>query len=180
MILVRTHRNLDGYGAPLIPWSSVAKRLDENISQAPDTGGPNRHTFWLTTVGADGRPHTVPLGVMPLDGRLYFTSGLGARKARNLGRNANCVLTVAADQFDLSIEGQAERVTDPDKVARVAAVFAGDGWPAEARGDEVWAPFSAPSAGPPPWYVFEMTPSTVFAFGTTDPYGAMRFDVDVA
>ena len=166
MIRERTHRNLDGYGAPLIPWSSVAKRLDENISQAPDTGGPNRHTFWLTTVGADGR--------------LYFTSGLGARKARNLGRNANCVLTVAADQFDLSIEGQAERVTDPDKVARVAAVFAGDGWPAEARGDEVWAPFSAPSAGPPPWYVFEMTPSTVFAFGTTDPYGAMRFDVDVA
>jgi len=109
-------------------------------------------------------------------------SELGARKARNLAHDPRCVLTVATDRFDLSIEGRAGQVTDPEKVGRVAAVFAGDGdgWPAEARGDEIWAPFSAPSAGPPPWYVFELTPATVFAFGTAEPYGATRFDVDVA
>jgi len=182
VIRERTHRNLDGYGAPLIEWANVVDRLDQSISQAPDTGGPNRHTFWLTTVGGDGRPHSVPLGVLFLDGRFYFTSGLGARKARNLAHDPRCVLTVATDRFDLSIEGRAGQVTDPEKVGRVAAVFAGDGdgWPAEARGDEIWAPFSAPSAGPPPWYVFELTPATVFAFGTAEPYGATRFDVDVA
>ena len=168
------------YDLPPLDWADVQTVLDTGITQAPDTGGPNRHTFWLSTVGGDGRPHTVPLGVMSVDGRFYFTSGLGARKARNLARDPRCVLTVATHPFDLSIEGRAERVTDPATVARVAAVFAGDDWPAEARGDEVWAPFSAPSAGPPPWYVFGMTPSTVFAFGTAEPYGATRFDVDVA
>jgi nitroimidazol reductase NimA-like FMN-containing flavoprotein (pyridoxamine 5'-phosphate oxidase superfamily) len=173
----RNERNLDGYGAPPIPWSSVIERLDRGITQAPETGGPNRHTFWLATEHPDGRPSVVPLGVMWVDGRFYFTSGPAARKAKNLARNPRCVLTVATDRFDLSIEGDAVRVTDEEKVARIAAVFAADGWPAEGRGDEIWAPFSAPSAGPPPWYVYEVTPTTVFAFGTAEPYGATRWDV---
>jgi hypothetical protein len=36
-------RNLDGYGAPPIAWDRVRARLDAGFSQAPDTGGPNRH-----------------------------------------------------------------------------------------------------------------------------------------
>jgi hypothetical protein len=36
--------------------------------------------------------------------------------------------------------------------------------------------FSAPSAGPPPWYLYELGPETVFAFGTAEPFGATRFD----
>jgi hypothetical protein len=35
--------------------------------------------------------------------------------------------------------------------------------------------FSAPAAGPPPWHVYEVTPKTVFALGTAEPFGAMRF-----
>jgi hypothetical protein len=177
VIKQRNERNLDGYGAPPIPWSSVVERLEQGITQAPETGGTNRHTFWLATVNPDGRPHVVPVGVMWLGGRLAFTSGPGARKAKNLQREPRCVLTVATDRFDLSIEGNAVRVTDEDEVARVVAVFADDGWPAEARGNEVWAPFNAPSAGPPPWFAYELTPTTVFAFGTAEPYGATRWDV---
>ena len=37
--------------------------------------------------------------------------------------------------------------------------------------------YSAPSAAPPPWQVYKITPATVFAFGTAEPYGATRFDL---
>ena len=94
MIEQRNERNLDGYGAPPIPWSSVVERLDQGITQAPETGGPNRHTFWLATVNPDGRPHVVPLGVGWVDDHFYFTSGLGARKAKNLERDPRCAIIV--------------------------------------------------------------------------------------
>jgi hypothetical protein len=38
------------------------------------------------------------------------------------------------------------------------------------------AEYSAPSAGPPPWDVYEVTPATVFAVGTVEPYGATRWN----
>jgi hypothetical protein len=39
-----SERNLDGYDAPPIPWTQVRETLDEGITQAPETGGPDRHT----------------------------------------------------------------------------------------------------------------------------------------
>ena len=38
-----------------------AARLDQGLSQAPDTGGPNRHTCWLATIN----PATALLTVAP-------------------------------------------------------------------------------------------------------------------
>jgi hypothetical protein len=35
--------------------------------------------------------------------------------------------------------------------------------------------FSAPSAGPPPWYLYEFTPATVYGFATAEPFGATRW-----
>lgn len=45
----------------------------------------------------------------------------------------------------------------------------------QRRDGALHAEFSAPSAGPPPWYVYEATPTTTYAFGTAEPYGATRF-----
>jgi hypothetical protein len=42
--------------------------MDGKLTQAPDTGGPSRHTAWLTTSNPDGSPHVRPLGVSSLDG----------------------------------------------------------------------------------------------------------------
>jgi hypothetical protein len=36
-------RNLDGYGTPPIEWQRVLGDLEGGYTQAPDTGGPNRH-----------------------------------------------------------------------------------------------------------------------------------------
>jgi hypothetical protein len=169
-------RNLDGYEAPLIEWTRVRDALEGGLShQAPETGGPNRHTPWLATVNPDGTPHVMPVGVMLVDGSLYFTSGAGTRKAKNLAQNPHCAITVATYPFDLVMDGEAVRVTDETKLQRIARVFSSQGWQPTVRDGAFYAEFSAPSAGPPPWDVYEMTPTTVYALGTAEPYGATRF-----
>jgi len=171
-----TDKNLDGYGAPLIEWQRVVDHLDSGITQGPDTGGPNRHTCWLATTNPDGTPHVMPLGALWVDGVFFFTSGPGTRKSKNLAAQQNCVISVATHSFDLVFEGRAEKVTDEPTLRRIAQVYADGGWPATAEDGALTAPFSAPAAGPPPWHLFQMTPTTVFALGTAEPYGATRFD----
>jgi hypothetical protein len=172
-----TSKNLDGYGTPPIEWERVRDTLTSEITQAPDTGGPNRHTPWLTTINPDGSPHLTPVGFAQLDGIWYFTSGPGTRKSRNIAADPRCVVGVATHPFDLVIEGSASRVTDADELRSVADEYNREGWPAQVDGDALTAEYSAPSAGPPPWHVYKITPSTVFAFGTAEPYGATRFDI---
>src|SRR5215218_6713896 len=174
---VTQHRNLDGYGTPPIPWEKVRDILASHITRAPDTGGPNRHTTWLTTINPNGMPHVTPVGCIQVNGVWCFTSGPGTRKSGNIAADPRCVVSVATHPFDLVIEGTAERVIDPDELRTVAEAFNKDGWPAQVDGDAFTAEYSAPSAGPPPWQLFKITPATVFAFGTAEPYGATRFDV---
>jgi nitroimidazol reductase NimA-like FMN-containing flavoprotein (pyridoxamine 5'-phosphate oxidase superfamily) len=172
-----TERNLDGYGAPTIAWARVKAVLDSQLTQAPGSGGPQRHTTWLTTINPDGSPHVTPLGVVQHGGSWYFTSGPATRKSRNLSRDTRCVISVATDPFDLVIEGAAERVTSADELSSVAESYVRNGWPAEVAGDALTAEYSASSAGPPPWYVYRVQPSTVFALGTSEPFGATKFQL---
>src|SRR5262249_38551308 len=173
----KSEQNLDGYGAPTIPWEKVRNVLSRSIPQEPGSGGPDRHTCWLATVRPDGRPHVMPLGVLWVDGAFCFTAGAATRKAKNLAHNPHGVITVATHDFDLILEGTVVKVADPAKVARVAAAFRADGWPAAAdeSGTSLTADYSAPSAGPPPWAVYEFAPATVFALGTAESYGATRW-----
>ncbi|MHA6627858.1 pyridoxamine 5'-phosphate oxidase family protein [Pseudonocardia sichuanensis] len=172
-----SERNLDGYGTPAIEWARVHEALHAQPSQAPGAGVPAHHTHWLTTTNPDGSPHVRPLGVVSVDGVWYFTSGPGTRKSRNIARDPRCAVSVATNAFDLVVEGSAERVVDTGVIETVAAAYAAHGWPASATDDGVTAEFSAPSAGPPPWHVYRVVPSTVFALGTAEPYGATRFDL---
>jgi hypothetical protein len=172
-----TERNLDRYGAPQIEWARVRDLVAGDLTQVPGSGGPGRHTHWLTTSNPDGSPHVTPLGVIGVEGILYFTSGPGTRKSRNIERDPRCVISVATHQFDLVIEGTAERATDAAELQSVAETYAAQGWPASVAGDALTAEFSAPSAGPPPWNVYRVVPATVFALGTAEPYGATRFDL---
>jgi len=173
----KAERNLDGYGAPPIPWRKVAERLEQGMTQAPGSGGPDRHTCWLATVRPDGRPHVMPLGILWVDGAWYFNAGAATRKAQNLAHNPHCILTIAMFEFDLVVEGKAVKVTDPARAGRIAEAYRAQGWGASVLDGEasLTADYSAPSAGPPPWDVYEVTPETVFAIGTTEPYGATRW-----
>jgi len=112
-----------------------------------------------------------------VDGAFYFTAGPTTRKAKNLAHDPHCVLTVATHDFDLAAEGEAVRVIDQATVRRIAELYKAQGW--EVTVDEgavsLTGEYSAPSAGPPPWGVYEVKPETVFAFGTAEPYGATRW-----
>ena len=170
--------NLDKiYGSTLIDWQQVAGRLDRGLPQAPGTGGPNRHTCWLATVNRDGSPHITGVGGLWLDGAFWFQTGEATRKGRNLARDGRCTLSVATDEFDLIVEGSARKVTAPDVVADLAQRWAAEGWPArvDESGQALTAAYSAPSAGPPPWHVYRVTPRAATAVGTIEPYGATRW-----
>jgi hypothetical protein len=72
------------------------------------------------------------------------------------------------------VEGDAQQVTDPATVARMAERWAAQGWPAEVdpSGTALTAPYSAPSAGPPPWHVYRIEARLASAIGTVMPGGA--------
>ncbi|ORB12984.1 DUF447 domain-containing protein [Mycobacterium noviomagense] len=173
-----TWRNLDGYGAQPIDWSRVDEVLRSDLSQGPGSGGPNRHTAWLTTINPDRSPHVMPVGIVGVDATWYFTSGPNTRKSRNVGRDPRCVVSVATEPFDLVIEATARRVTDDTELHAAAAALREQGWPAVVDGSALTAEYSAQSAGPPPWYVYRVVPATVYALGTSEPFGATRFDVN--
>jgi hypothetical protein len=160
--------NLDRYGNPVLPWS----RAHDLLVSGPK--GPLAG-FFLGTVRPDGRPHAAGVGVVWCDGDLYFTSGPGARKARNLASNPACTISVKLPGMDLTLEGKAARVADPAILERVAGIYRDTGWPAEVAGDGFTAPFSAPSAGPPPWHLYRFTFHTVVGLSTTEPNGATRW-----
>jgi hypothetical protein len=54
------------------------------------------------------------------------------------------------DGIDLVLEGEARRETDPATLTAVAAAYDAGGWPAQADGDAITAPYSAQSARPGP------------------------------
>ena len=152
--------NLDRYGSPAIPWSTARDLL---VAGTPHADIP----FFLGTTRPDGRPHAAGIGALWLDGDLYFTSGHGARKARNLAANPACTISARLEGIDLILEGTAVQVTDQPTLEAAAERFRAGGWPAEVAGDALTAPYSAPSAGPPPWYLYRFTFHTAFGVGMT-------------
>lgn len=158
-------RNLDRYGGPAIPWRR-AREVLESGPKGPLAG------FFLGTVGPDGRPHAAGVGAVWFDGDLYFTSGPSTRKSRNLATNPACTVAVKFPAMDLTFEGAATSVTEPSVLEQVAAIYRDLGWPAQVAGDAFVAPYSAPSAGSPPWCLYRFTFHTVIGLSTMEPNGA--------
>jgi hypothetical protein len=164
--------NLDIYGNAALPWSRVRDLLAVDPATLDDPG--DRLTY-LSTVRPDGRPHTAGIGAMWYDGDMYIVSGPNTRKSKNLAQNPNSTLAVHLPGIDLILEGTAARVTDTPSLEALAAVYNAGGWPCTVEGDAFTAPYSAPSAGPPPWYLYRFTFGTAFAVASAEPHGATRW-----
>ena len=125
-------------------------------------------------------PHVNGIGALWVDGAFWFETGEQSRKAKNLARDPRCTLSVATQEFDLVVDGDAHQVTEPATVAAMAERWAAEGWPAhvDETGRALTAEFSAPSAGPPPWFVYRLTPRRATALATIDPGGATRWTFD--
>ena len=165
--------NLDIYGSQALPWSRPLDLLKTELVR-PET------PVFLGTTDPDGRPHSNGIGVAWHDGTLYFTSGPGTRKARNLRGNPACTLSLRLTGIDLVLDGEATIVDDAATLEKVAGVYRDGGWPAQVEGDSLTAPFSAPSAGPPPWYLYRFEFHSAVGVATAEPYGATRWRFSIA
>ena len=156
-------------GLSTIDWSAVETQLIDLLTH-DDPQSPNRHTFWLTTLNADGSPHVTSVGALWHAGSCWFQTGDPTRKAHNIARDARCTVSVATKGFDVMVAGEARRVSDPKTVAEIAALWNQSGWPVrpDDAGTGITAPFNAPALGPPPWFVYEVKPRTATAVGTTE------------
>jgi hypothetical protein len=161
-----------GYGTATFAWSRARDQLAE------DQAGVISVPYFLSTVGPKGAPHTAGVGALWDDGDLYFTSGPGTRKSRDLAANPACTIAVRLGDLDLVLDGEAARVTDKPTLERLAARYRARGWPAEVAGDAFTAPFSAPSAGPAPWQLYRFTFHTAVGLGIKEPEGATRWRFD--
>jgi hypothetical protein len=164
-------------GLAPIDWTLVEAQLTD-LSIHHDPRSPNRPTFWLTTLNADGSAHVTSVGAIWHAARIWFQTGDHTRKARNVTRDPRCTISVATQGFDVMIAGTGELVTDPTVVADIAAKWAAGGWPVEPddSGTGLTAPFNAPTLGPPPWHVYQVTPATATAVGTAvDTPGSTRW-----
>jgi uncharacterized pyridoxamine 5'-phosphate oxidase family protein len=148
---------VDYPNASALDWSEVVKLLTNPKS-----------TRWLSTVSGEGQVHTTPIGAFFVNETFYFTSGQGTRKRANLDQNPSCTLCVHAGNYDIVAEGTAAITRDETKVQQLAAFCQSVNWPVEAKGGILDAPYHAPTTGPAPYDVYEMTLRKVFAIGTND------------
>jgi len=165
----RTEQPLVGDNEKATPWAEARQRLET----------PERdRTYWLATVHPDGRPHVVPLLGLWLDEAFYFLTGEGTRRGKNLAANARCVMTTSSQTLpalDLIVEGTCRKVTAEAKLQQVANAYGSTmNWPLEVRDRTVYGP-NAPTAGPPPYAVYELLPEKVIGLpgiaGTEDGVG---------
>jgi Pyridoxamine 5'-phosphate oxidase len=158
-------RNLDIYGDAVLPWTRPLEVLD--AIEPSET-----ITWFLGTTGADGRPHAAGVGAVWHAGELFFTSGDGTKKSKHLAANPQASVSVSLDGIDLVFEGSVERVTDRPTLDAIVKVYNDGGWPASVEGDAFTAPFSAPSAGPPPWRLYRLAFDKVIGVASGEPHGA--------
>ena len=151
-------------GSPWTPRTSMPTATTR--SRGPARSGSSRSASRRTS-RTSSRPsgrtvgrHVAGIGALWIDGRFYFTSGEGTRKSRDLAEREECVIAVKLPDLDLVVEGTATRVTDKPTLDRLAKAFDAQGWPATVDEAEkaLTAPYSAPSAGPAPWNLYEFTP----------------------
>ncbi len=91
-------------GAGLLPWSWAVERLERS------------HDYWVATTRPDGAPHVMPVWGIWSEEALWFSSSRIARKARNLGTEARCVVTTDDALEPVVIEGRASAVNDAAEI----------------------------------------------------------------
>lgn len=96
-------------GSGLLPWSEAERRLTV------------AHDYWCATVRSDGSPYVMPVWGVWLDGRVWFSSSLRSRKARNLAADPRCSMTVDDARDPVVVDGVVERVLDRGRIAAFLA-----------------------------------------------------------
>jgi general stress protein 26 len=153
------------YGEPeatATPWAEAERHLE------------TAQLFWVTTVRADGRPHTTPLLAVWNDGALHFTTGPDEQKAKNLDANRRCSLLTGCNTLDqgldLVVEGETRRITDEPRLQLLAAAWEAK-YGAEWHFDVADGAFHHRGGAA---YVYAVAPTVAYGFGKS-PYSHTRW-----
>lgn len=148
----------DGESLPIADWTDV----HDALRKPPGV-------MWLATKGPDGDPHVRPVFAAWGGASFFVCSKHEAVKSRNLRADGHCTITTDLGSLHLVVEGEAGRVTDPDRLAAASrAMLEVYDWPTEIAGEELDAPYAAPTSGGPPFEVYELVPRTAYGFPTAD------------
>ncbi|MEJ5913566.1 hypothetical protein [Pseudokineococcus sp. 1T1Z-3] len=145
-------------------WADVEVRLRAGESAS-----------WLS-VASGGAVHCRPLFAAWSGEAFVFASKASALKTRLLAAAGRGSLAVDLGDAHLVAEGPARRWTsraDLERASRaLREVF---DWPTEVAGDELDAPYAAPTSGGPPFQAWALTPETVLVLPTDDGAEPTRF-----
>ncbi|GAA4706868.1 pyridoxamine 5'-phosphate oxidase family protein [Nocardioides conyzicola] len=163
MTTARIDQRFSVPAATALPWTEVERRLTD------------AELYWLTTVRADGRPHTTPLVGVWHDGGFAFCTGAGEQKHRNLEHSPLVTVTTGANTWqagtDVVVEGSAVRVVGRERLQPLAEAWVrkyGEDWAWGADDDGF-----TDGDGTQPW-VYVVPPAKVIAFGK-DPHSQTTY-----
>lgn len=91
----------------MLEWSWVSRRMEKS------------RNYWVATTRPDGRPHSMPVWGVWVDGSLYFGTGPETCKARNLSENPSMVIHPESGDEVAILEGVAEVAKDPELLSRI-------------------------------------------------------------
>jgi pyridoxine/pyridoxamine 5'-phosphate oxidase len=83
-----------------LPWSHAEERLTKS------------RNYWICTARPDGRPHSIPVWGLWLDGALYFGTARASRKGRNLAHNPAASVHLESGDDVVILEGEAVEISD--------------------------------------------------------------------
>jgi general stress protein 26 len=109
--------HMPGYGISespdgMLPWSWARERLE------------SCRNYFVASTLPDGRPHLMPVwAVWHIDNRLYFSTAITSRKARNLLAKPACTVAIEGASEALILEGEAETVKSATVLKPVWAAY---------------------------------------------------------
>jgi len=83
-----------------------------------------RHLATLSTIGRDGRIHSVPVGMTYLDGVVRVIGSRGSQKCVNAGRSGRASVSSVDGARWISFEGPVRVLTDAESVALAVELYA--------------------------------------------------------
>ena len=137
-------------GTGLLPWPWAEDRLIRS------------HDYWLATVTPQGAPHLMPVWAIWHEGSLWFSSANGSRKARNLARDARCMLSTANPSEPVVVAGRARRIVDRNALTSMLT----------AENAKYGTGYGIEMVDPASNSVFVLDPDWVFALDSSDFTGS--------
>lgn len=120
--------------------------------------------------------HTRPVYAAWTGTVFVVASNPDAVKTRYLEEGGRCSVAVGLPDVHVVLEVEPRRLISRSDLEEAVATFeAVYGWPTEVVGDQLDAPYAAPTSGGPPFQVFALTPVRAHAFPTDDGFEPTRF-----